>query len=77
MANMKLFLYTCLLYLYLPRDWVGQYLGLYHDNVTHIYSAIDYYFYNYIDTLFTWPCMHQYCKYENHEAIQYSYTFQK
>ena len=31
---------TCLLYLYLPPDWVGQYLGTYHNSVTHISSVV-------------------------------------
>ena len=35
-----LWLDTCLLYLYLPPDWVGQYLVTYHNNVTHIYSTV-------------------------------------
>ena len=36
-----LLLYTCLLYLYLTPDWVGQYLGIYHNNVTQTYSTVD------------------------------------
>ena len=36
-----LLFYTCLLYIYLPPDWVGKYLVTYHNNVTHIYSDID------------------------------------
>ena len=31
---------TCLLYLYFPTDWVGKYLGNYHNNVTHISGAV-------------------------------------
>ena len=32
-----------LLYLYLPTDWVGQYLYTYHNNVTHISSTLSHY----------------------------------
>ena len=32
----------CLLYLCLPPEWAGQYLGTYHNNVTHISSAVSY-----------------------------------
>ena len=38
-----LLLETCLLYLYLNPDWVVQYLGTYHNNVTHIYSVVVHY----------------------------------
>ena len=31
---------TCLLYLYLPPDWLGQHLVTYHNNITQIYSAV-------------------------------------
>ena len=37
----RLLLDMCLLYLYLPPDWVGQFLVPYHNNVTHIYSMLD------------------------------------
>ena len=36
-----IFLDTCLLYLYFTPDWVGQYLGTFHNSVTHISSAVD------------------------------------
>ena len=32
---------TCLLRLYLPPDWLGQYFVTYHNNETHIASAVD------------------------------------
>ena len=35
-----LLLDTCFLYIYLPPNWVGQYLGTYHNNITHIFSAV-------------------------------------
>ena len=50
-----LLLDTCLLYLYLPLDWVGKYLDTYHNNVTHIYSAVSHDVYKYSLTLLTWP----------------------
>ena len=37
----NLLMNKCLLYIYLPPDWVGKYLVTYHNNVTHIYSDID------------------------------------
>ena len=36
----KLLLDKFLLYLYLTPEWLGKYLGTYHNNVTHIYSAV-------------------------------------
>ena len=36
-----LLLDMCLLYIYLNPEWLGQYLGTYHNNVTYIYSAVD------------------------------------
>ena len=39
-----LLLYTYLLYNYFPLDSVGQYLVTYHNNVTHISSAIAHFF---------------------------------
>ena len=35
-----LLLDTCLLYLYFTPDWVGQYLGNYHNKLTQIFSAL-------------------------------------
>ena len=66
---------TCLLYPYLPHDWIGQYLGTYNNNVTHISSAVDHDYYKYRDTLLTWPCLKWYCKYDNNEVVLHYYNF--
>ena len=58
------FLDTCLIYPYLPPDWLGQYLGTYHNKGTYIYSAILHDVQRYRDTLFQWPCLLRYCKYD-------------
>ena len=34
------FMDTCLLYLYLPPDWVGQHFGTYQNNATKISSTV-------------------------------------
>ena len=72
-----LLLDTCLLCLYLPPDWVGKYLGTYHNNITNIFSVVDHYVQRYMDTLLSCPCMQRYCKYDNHEVVQNYYRFQK
>ena len=72
-----LLLDTCLLYLYFPPDWVGQYLGIYHNNITHISSSIYHDFYIYRYTLFPCPFLQQYCKYGTHEVVHNYYRFQK
>ena len=41
-----------LLYLYFTPDWVGKYLGTYHNSVTHIYSELSHNVYNYRDIFF-------------------------
>ena len=38
-----LLLDTCVLYICVSPDWVGQYLVTYHNNVTHISSAVSHY----------------------------------
>ena len=68
---------TCLLYLYSTPDWVGQYLGTYHNSVTHIYSAAAHGVYRYMEILLPWTCLQRYCKYENREIVLYSYRLQK
>ena len=35
-----LLLNMCLLYIYLPPYMIGKYLGTYHNNITHISSAV-------------------------------------
>ena len=72
-----LLLNTWLLYLYLPPNWVGKYLGTYHNNVTRISSAVFHDVYRYMYTLFPWPCLQHYCKYDNHEVVLHSYRLQK
>ena len=37
---------TYLLYIYFPPDWVGQYLGTYQNNITHVSSAVSHDIYN-------------------------------
>ena len=64
---------TCFLYLYFLPDCVVQYLGTYHNNVTHIYSGLDYDFKSYRDIFLTWPCLQRYFKHENHEVVLHSY----
>ena len=71
-----LFLDTCFLYLYFPTDWIGQYLGTYHNNGAHISIVVSHNFWTYMDTLLTWPCLQRYCKYYNHEVVQDYHRFQ-
>ena len=66
----------CLLYLYLTHDWVEQYLGIYHKNVTQISSMASHDVQRYRDNFLPWPCLQQYCKYDNHEAVLHSYRVQ-
>ena len=68
---------TCLLYLYLPPEWVRQYLVTYHNNGTHISSAVTHNVQRYKETLLPWPCLYRYCKLDNHEVVLHSYRFKK
>ena len=52
-----LLLDTCLLYLYVPPDWVGKYLSNYHNNITNISSVVDHDVKRSMDTMLTCPCM--------------------
>ena len=42
-----LLLDTCLLYLYLSPEWVGQYLGTYHNNARYVSIAVVHDVYSY------------------------------
>ena len=72
-----LLLDTHLLYLYFSPDLVGQYLGTYHNNVTHISTAVSNDVYRYRYTFFPWIWMQRYYKHGNHEVVHHFYRFQR
>ena len=52
-------------------------LGIYHNNATHISSAVAHDVQKYWVRLLPWPCVILCCEYDNHEFLQNYYRFQK
>ena len=68
--NENVLLDKCLLYLYLNPEYVGQYLGTYHNNVAQIFSETAHDVKRYRETLFAIAMLAPvFFKYGNQEVL--------